>query len=349
MREEAGWTDGWPIVPPSEAAVARFLEAAGRSPEAEVLRLDHLGRTLSVRLAAVNAVMAGCLPEYFPVVLAAFEAIAMEGLAAAGAWQSTTGGAPLFVLNGPLRHALGFNSRGDVFGSGYRANATAGRAVRLIIQNVFSISPHHLDQSTQGTPAKYSCFVAENEEESPWNPLHTDFGYSIEESVVSCIHIRGIDFIDNRQARDPMHLLQDIANSITRTGAQVTETAYPVVVLGPEHALLLDRNGLSKSDVKRRLWELAVRPYADLRAAGKEAVAQPLGWRRPAPSDTAIVGTPEFVRLVAEPEDITVLVAGAANAGVSAVVHTVGRSLGPQFRGWGHAPVRAPHIPGGDG
>ncbi|MBX5466095.1 MAG: hypothetical protein K6U14_01190 [Firmicutes bacterium] len=337
---EAGWSDGLPVLPPVREKVDEFLRWTPRRPDEVLLTFEHVGRECTVELAAANAVMAGCRPEYLPVVIAALEAIRAEGVATVGAWQSTTGSAPLLVVNGPVRQALGFNSAGNVFGPGFRANATVGRAIRLIILNVFGIRPHDLEQATQGTPAKYTCCIAENEEQSPWEPLHVDLGYPKDAGVVSSLHVRSIDFLDNRQANRPEQLLNDLANSITRTGAQVNARTTVLVVLGPEHAQWLAAQGYSKADVRQALWERAVRSYRDLARAGKEAVDQPLGWRRPHRAEDGPQPDPDtMIRLVQRPEDIVLVVAGAANAGVSAVAHALGASLNPDFQGLGSARI----------
>ncbi|MCS7174062.1 MAG: hypothetical protein N0A24_12005, partial [Armatimonadetes bacterium] len=165
-----GWTDGFPVVPPTEALVQAFLAQVDRDPEEVILTQEHLGRRCTVRLAAANAVMAGCRPEYFPVVLAALEAL-QELVGNRAVLMPQHGQAVLVIVNGPIRHQLAFNCRDNVLSPGDRANATVGRAIRLVILNALGIRPHGYDQSTQGTPAKYSFCIAENEEESPWEPL----------------------------------------------------------------------------------------------------------------------------------------------------------------------------------
>ena len=122
-----GWTDGLPVVPVTESYLASFLAQAGRDPDDVLLDMPHLNRALTVRLAAINAALAGCRPEYFPVVLAAWESLVAEGYVGRAIWQSTTGTAPFLIVNGPVRERLGLNSTGNVFGSGFRANATIGR------------------------------------------------------------------------------------------------------------------------------------------------------------------------------------------------------------------------------
>jgi hypothetical protein len=215
---EQGWTDGLPVVPATPELVAELMRHVDRDPNEVIGRMDHLNRTCTVQQAAINAIMAGCRPEYFPVVLAAWEALKDEGSAFGGGWQSTTGVAPLLIVNGPIRNRLGFNSRGNVFGPGFRANATVGRAIRLIILNAFGIRPHVLDQSTQGTTLKYTFCIAENEEDSPWEPLHVERGWPPEDSTVAALIVRSCEPIDNRQTADPAHILADIADTISRTG-----------------------------------------------------------------------------------------------------------------------------------
>ncbi|MCL6561727.1 MAG: hypothetical protein K6U87_01815 [Firmicutes bacterium] len=337
---EAGWSDGLPVLPPWPSRVEAFLATTSAPREAVVLSLDHLGRAVTVELAAVNAAMAGCKPEYFPVVLAALEALEAEGVARVGGWQSTTGGAPLLVVNGPVRQQLGFNASGNVLGPGFRANATVGRAIRLTILNALGIRPHDLDQSTQGTAAKWTLCVAENEEESPFEPLHAEWGCAASTSVVSALHIRSVDFVDNRQVSRPEQLLQDLAGTLVRTGAQVTAQGWAVILLGPEHAQLLAHHGYRKADVRQALWEKAAVSHQTLARAGKDGVEQPLQWRRPGrPQDGPPSDPLSVIRLVARPEHLAIVVTGAGTAGVSAVAHALGPSLNPGFQGWGWAAV----------
>ncbi len=339
---EQGWTDGLPVVPPTPALVDRFLAETDRDPDEVIVRLGQFRRTATVRQVAVSAAMAGCRPEYLPVVLAAFEAVIDEGWPAAGAWQSTTGGGPLLVVNGPVRTELGFNSRGNVFGPGFRANATVGRAMRLVILNIFGIRPHELDQSTQGSPGKYSLCIAENEEESPWEPLHVELGCSPGDSAVAALHTRGIDFVDNRHTADAHHLLNDIGDSIARTGTILRLQKRTCAIIGPEHAQLLAAQGMSKRDVKEYLVENAFRRVDDLRRTGKDGEAEVPedayastgsmhGMAEPTGRVEGDPGGDERFRVLASPDDVLVVVAGAPNAGVSAVAQPLG--FPPKFPG----------------
>jgi hypothetical protein len=341
-----GWTDGLPVVPVTESYLDEFLGQTDRAPEDVVFAMPHLNRTCSVRSAAINAAMAGCRPEYFPVVLAAWEAFTLEGYAGKGLWQSTTGTAPLLLVNGPVREQLGLNGRGNVFGSGFRANATIGRAIRLTAINAFGLHPHQLDQATQGTPAKFSACIAENEEDSPWSPFPADFGFAAGESTVTAMVTRSVVHIEARHTTDPEQLGRDIAGTLSRTGALVHETISGCIVLGPEHAALFDRAGWSKADVRQFVHEHAVNTRAELASVGKEAVSRTTRWRLPtdhpeATADTAAESGTEPVPVLTSSDALLLAVAGAANAGVSAVVETFGPRGGPPAI----ARVPAPSLP----
>jgi hypothetical protein len=326
---DRGWTDGLPVVPVTESYLAEFL-ATSRDPDEVLMAMPHLNRRCTVRLAAINAALAGCRPEYFPVVLAAWESLTREGYATRGIWQSTTGTAPLLIVNGPVRERIGLNSRGNVFGSGFRANATIGRAIRLGAINAFGLRPHQLDQATQGTPAKYTACIAENEEESPWPPLHAQFGLEPSDSAVTAMVIRSCLHIEARHTTVPEQLGLDLAGTIARTGALVHETISALVVLGPEHARLFARAGWSKAGLSQFIYDHAVRSRAELAAVGKDAIARQTRWRLPAdhpdavPDEARAGGNPDVVRLLNSADAVLVAVAGANNAGVSAVIETFG-------------------------
>ena len=332
-----GWTDGLPVVPPIPSLVSRFLEHTDRSPSEVIWRMSQVKRGCSVEAAAINAVMAGCRPEYFPVVLAALEAVVDEGWPGHGGWQSTTGGGPLLIVNGPVRTELGFNAKGNVFGPGFRPNATVGRAVRLMIMNAYGVRPHELDQSTQGFPGKYSLCIAENEEDSPWEPLHVELGHAPDVSTVAAVHTRSTEHVDNRNTGDARAVLNDIADTVARIGPMTRRYRRVVVVVGPEHAQQLDGAGFSKRDLKEYLVEHSGRTAAQLRAAGRSdatevypsqqeqtGVFSPSTHAAASTGDLSEMADDEFVRMLRSPDDVVVVVAGAANAGVTTVLHTLG-------------------------
>jgi hypothetical protein len=320
---EQGWSDGLPLVPASQPLLDRFLAQTARDPDEVIGRMEHLGRHCTVRLAAINAAMAGCRPEYFPVVLAAWDALMRERAAQGGGWQSTSGPAPLIVVNGPVRYRLGFNSGGGVFGPGFRPNATVARAIGLIVRNAFGVQPHVLEQATQGLPGRWSICIAENEEESPWEPLAVEAGHPAGTDAVSATLLRTCEFVDNRHTRDPEQVLWDIADTISRTGALIFRDASAGVVFGPEHAQALAAAGYSKADVKAWLVERCGRSLVDLRRAGKDAVGDN-NVRYAGPGGDDGDGADGFQRILPSPAHVPVIVAGARNAAMSMVVRVFG-------------------------
>lgn len=326
---EQGWTDGLPVIPCDRAQLDAMLARVGRDPGEVLLAMPQLNRAVTVELAAINAVMAGCLPEYFPTVVAAWDSLREEGYPRKGIWQSTTGTASLLLVNGPVRERVGINSRGNLFGPGFRANATIGRAVRLGAINALGLHPHELDQATQGTPAKYTCCIGENEEDSPWTPLHVDWGLRPEDSAVTAMTIRSTVHIEARHTAVPEQLLLDIAGTAARTGALLHQSVSACLVLCPEHAHLLADAGWSKQDVSAFVHEQSFVPREHLDRVGKGAVSKTSKWRVPTDHPDAEVDAGpdpgrDGVHALTSPEAVLVVVAGAANSGVSAVVETFG-------------------------
>ncbi|MDE3076762.1 MAG: hypothetical protein KGJ86_15200, partial [Chloroflexota bacterium] len=269
---EQGWTDGLPVVPPDEAYVRELVGYVGRDPDEGLSTAAHLGGIgCTVLQAAINSVMAGCKPEYFPVVLAAIEALWGPGKGYSPLFQSTTGPCPMVVVNGPIRRDIELNCAGNVFGPGFRANATIGRALRLIVMNVFGVRPHELDQSTQSTPAKYTFCFGENEEESPWEPLSVEMGLPAGTNAVTTYVCRSNIHVENRASNKPEEVLLTIADAMSFVGGPGASyrRSKSCVVMGPEHAQLMARNGWSKAGVKQFLWEHYGRTMGDLRKMGR--------------------------------------------------------------------------------
>jgi hypothetical protein len=318
-----GWSDGLPLVPATRPLVDRFLAQTDRDPDEVIGRMDHLGRVCTVELAAINAAMAGCLPEYFPVVLAAWDALLRDRAAKGGAWQSTSGPAPLIVVNGPIRHELGFNSAGGALGPGFRPNATVARSIGLIIRNAFGLEPHVLDQATQGIPGRWSICVGENEEESPWEPLAVEKGLPPGTDAVSATLTRTFEFVDNRHTQDPEQILWDFADTISRIGPLIFRDQSCGVMFGVEHAQLLAKAGLSKADVKAWFVEHCARTEADLRRAGKDGVSDSgPGVRSASPEER--VGGDVLTHVIPTPDHVPIIVAGARNAAMSMVFRVFG-------------------------
>jgi hypothetical protein len=266
--------------------------------------------------------MAGCKPEYFPVVLAAFDALMRERAARGGGFQSTSGPAPLIVVNGPVRRELGFNTGGGTFGHGLRPNMTIPRAIGLIVRNAFGIHPHVLEQAAQGVPGRWSVCVAENEEESPWGPLAADGGVPGGVSAVSVTLTRTMEFIDNRHTPNTEDVLRDIADSVGRLGPQIFPQTPVALVLCPEHAQMFSGTGMSKADVQDWLIEHSGRTAGELRRAGKGGVL-----RFPGPDEESVPDE-ELHRVLSSRAQVPVVVAGARTAAISMVVRIFGQWSG---------------------
>lgn len=319
LFSERGWTDGLPIVPPTEALVGCFLAAADRDPEEVVLRVPETRRAITVQVAAVNAVMAGCFPACFPVVLATLEGWADPRVGQGirntfySSLASTGGGAPLQVVNGPIRGELGMNAGVNVYGPSSRANATIGRAMRLIIMNGLGLRPGQLDMAAQGHPGRYTFCFAENEEQSPWEPLHVEHGFDPATSTVFTMAARGPEPIENRYSHAAEEILLTIADVMSRLeGGRVRPPGSPiVVVMGPEHANKVASQGWGKQDVKEFLAQHSRRRLED---------AVRLGMRVPEDRRISVDGV-EYVSCAGGgAQDIVLVVAGGFNAGVSSVI-----------------------------
>jgi hypothetical protein len=318
---DQGWSDGLPLVPVSKPLLDKFLATTDKDPQEIIGTLEQVGKDVNVYLAAINAAMAGCKPEYFPVVLAAWEALMRERAARGGGFQSTSGPSPLIVVNGPVRTELGFNTAGGAFGPGFRPNATIPRALGLLVRNGFGIHPHVLEQATQGLPGRWQVCIAENEEESPWEPLAENGGVGGGVSAVSATLTRTMEFVDNRHTPNHEDVLRDIQDSIGRIGSLIFPQTSVALVLCPEHAQMFAAAGMSKADVQSWLIERSGRYGREFAAMGKAEVARD-GFRGPQR------GPDEFHHILAGPTSIPVIVAGAKNAAISMVVRIFGEWSG---------------------
>ncbi len=303
---ELGWTDGLPVVPATEAAVHGFLEAAGRAPGDVVFREATRRRTVTAEKVAINAVLAGCRPEYMPVLLAALDAMADPAFTLHGAITSTGGSAILVVVNGPIRHPLGLNAGGNVFGPGWRANATIGRALRLVILNCLGAQPGILDRSTQGHPGKYTYCIAELEEESPWTPFHVERGFARETSAVTVFAAEGPHNVLTHYGHDAEAIVVTLADVMAGLGSFSPGQSF--VVLAPEHVQILARDGWTKARLRERLYATARRTMADLKRAGKV----------PGPVERG--DETRWIHRGTGPDDIQILVAGGPAGGHSAFI-----------------------------
>ncbi len=265
---ERGWTDGLPVVPPTAEAVERFLDAAGLVPE-RVLGVEPTkSAVITAEKAAVNAVMAGCRPEYMPVIAAAVEAMSEDRFSLHAITVSTMGAAILVIVGGPVSRELGVNSGTSVFGPGHRANATIGRAIRLIVMNVLGTRPGVLDKGTLGHAGRYTWCIAEDEELSPWQPLHADRGLPADASAVTVFAGLAAAQVGEGVASEPEGILDAFKDSLFAMGPQMQEL---LVVLCPEHIEHIRRAGWSKQQIGEYLYETARRSAGEWAAAGRPA------------------------------------------------------------------------------
>ena len=264
---EQGWTDGLPVVPPDVKRVEAMLAFEGRPPETVLAAHPATGFECTVHAAAVNAVMAGCKPEYFPVIVAAFEAMAEPDFNFHGSTASTGGSAPLLLVSGPVIDDIGMNADVNLFGPGNRANATIGRAVRLILMNVFRMIPGVSDKSTQGNPGKYSFCIAERARGNPWPLLVQDLDYPPGVSSVTVFAGGGFCNVENHGGNTPEQVLGSIADAMANYGC--ITLGQSVVVLSPEHMRVVTSTGWSKRQVQEFLFRHASRPVAGMRSVGK--------------------------------------------------------------------------------
>lgn len=273
---ERGWGDGLPLIPPTAQRVAAMLAATDYAPARALL---HMPNPCTVEKAAINAVMAGCLPAYLPVLIAALEAVADPAFSVLTMLSSTHPFGPMIVVNGPIRDALGLHGGVGALGPGFRANATIGRALRLTLQNVSGAYPGVADMASQGSPAKYSFCFAENEAESPWPPYHVSRGFAAAESVVTVHPAEAPNEINDHVAMEARTLLTTCCETIASMGKNnaYSRLSHYFVVLGPEHARILARDGLGRDEVQRYLYERARIPYAIWRQGGMYRAAEKKG------------------------------------------------------------------------
>jgi hypothetical protein len=304
----AGWSDGLPVVPPARALVDRFVAASARPAAELVLTVPPLGGRGTVEKIAANAVMAGCLPEHMPAVLAALEAMRDERFNLRGMQCSTHLSTPLLIFHGPIRRELGINCGPNVFGQGWRANATIGRAVKLALVNLGGAVPGEADKATFGHPGKYTYCIGENEEESPWEPLHVERGFAPEASAVTVYGAEAPHNINNQTADNPYDLLRTIASMMANLGSNHPYLmSESMVVLSPEHARVCAEAGWRKRDVRDFLFETARVRLGDLKQGGLHGARTEMNpwprWLDQANDETR-------VPVARRPDDLIVIVAG---------------------------------------
>jgi hypothetical protein len=249
------WSDGLPVVPPTVERVERMLRHTKRARNEIVARIAPGFGAATVERIAINAVLAGCDPEALPALIAATEASAAPEFNLQ-AMQATTNPVAIWVIvNGPAAKKLGVNGTYNCLGQGDWANATIGRALRLVLQNIGGALPGEMDRATQGQSAKFTCCCAENEDSSPWDPLHVERGFARDASTVTVVGAES--FLNmNTHTKDAGEFIRSIAETIMHPPSNdYCHGGEPWIVFSPEHADIFKRAGMSKADVKRQLWE----------------------------------------------------------------------------------------------
>ncbi len=300
-----GWTDGLPILPPSRASVDEMVKASGADADDRIGIVPPLNGIATIEKIAANAVMAGCLPEYFPVVIAALRGLLQPGFNLNGV-QTTTGNvAPLVIVNGPCRKTLEINYASNVLGQGWRANSTIGRAIRLVLMNLGGATPGLYDKATLGQPAKYTFCIAENEEANPWQPLHVERGFSRDTDAVSVTGCSGIHSIIDEASKTATGIMKTMALSLVGGFTSGVTSSEALLIICPEHAATLSAGGYSKNDIRYELFTTARIPHEKISDENLELLAK----RRPIWFEH---GISRDIPIVDRPEDIWIMVAGGS-------------------------------------
>ncbi len=305
---ERGWTDGLPVVPPTQARVMRMLQGTTRAPD-EILGLMPPDLApCTVEKVAINAVMAGCKPEYMPVVLAAVEAALIDEFGMHGVLCTTMFVGPVVIVNGPIAKAVGMNSGVNALGQGNRANASIGRALQLVVRNVGGGRPGEIDRATLGNPGKYTFCFAEADD-SVWEPMSVERGFSREASTVTLFAGEGVQGIVDQKSRTPESLARSFALSLRAVDhVKLAMAGDALLIVSPEHSRVFIDAGWSKARLREELERLLQLPGDEL-VVGAGGIAEGL--------PAAVAGTvvPKF-----RPGGLNIVRAGGTAGLFSAVV-----------------------------
>jgi hypothetical protein len=303
---QQGWTDGLPVVPPTPERVSEFLAYAGNDPGDILGTIPPRNRIITAEKVAINAVMAGCLPNYMPVIVAAIEAMCQEQFNLHGISATTGGTAPLLIVSGSVATLLNINGGVNCFGPGVRANATIGRAIRLILMNVGGSIPGVLDKACLGHPGKYSYCIAEDEEGNPWESLGTERGMPQDVSSVTVFAGEAPHYINSHLSSTSERLIGAIVNTMMST---MYRGGCWVLVLCPEHVTVFQQEGWNKAQIRQALFERAMRPLADFK-------------RLNGLPDSAIPAADAHInyRYLTSPDDLLIVTAGGKAGGFSAII-----------------------------
>ena len=316
---DQGFTDGLPVVPPTPERVIRMLSRTTRDPQDVIATIPPNLAPATVEKVAINAVMAGCKPEYLPVVIATLEAICTDEFNCHGVFATTMGATPVMIINGPVRHDLDMNMQLSSLGQGTRSNAAIGRAVRLAVRNIGGAKPGGTERSTLGNPMKYTMCFPEWEERSPWEPLHVERGFESEDSVVSIFAMSsGPAQVVDQTSRSAEALVGSFAMSMRAAQHVKSHRAGDtILIISPEHVDTIQRDGWSKADIRARIQEVSSVPMRELIADSTSGAGIPSAAAENMTDEQLDQPIPKF----ASEDKIHIAVAGSEAGKFSAVLH----------------------------
>ena len=271
---ERGWSDGLPVIPPTRVRVIRMLKGTDRSPGEIIGNIPPDNAPCTIEKVAINAVLAGCKPEYFPIVLASVQAALQDKFCMHGLLCTTYFSGPVMIVNGPVVQQVGLNNGINALGQGSRANATIGRALQLLIRNVGGGVPGGIDRAVMGNPGKYTFCFAEDESDTHWSTLAQDRGFERSESVINLFAGEGLQPIVDPKSRDPDSLARNMAASLRAVvNTKLYGVADAVLVVCPEHRRVFREGGWNKGDLKNALYDNLMTPGSDL-ILGAQGIAE---------------------------------------------------------------------------
>jgi hypothetical protein len=312
-----GWTDGLPVVPPTSERISAMLDAAGLEPDKQLAFIENRQVSVTAEKVAINAVMAGCKAEYMPVVAAAIEALGDPLYGYHGPATSTGGSAVFMVVNGPIAREIDLNSGDNLFGPGWRANATIGRAVRLVMRNVIGTMPGELDRSSLGHGGKYSYCIAENEVDSPWPPFHTTRGFKAEQNAVTIFAALAPHQYSNQLSSTPEGILATACAHMKISAGSGRQPQYAMVFPG-EHQATMKKAGWAREDVQRYVFENSKVSVAELKRLHMKA------------GEITREDETAMMSVVETPQDLLVIAAGGKAGVQSCFIPGWGAKAGSQ-------------------
>jgi hypothetical protein len=304
---EKEWSDGLPVVTPTEERVQRMLTGTRRHADDVLGHIPPLLEPATVRTVAIHAVMAGCKPEYLPVVLGGLRLMLREEFNMNGVQGTMHGVAPLMIVNGPYGQHIGLHGGNGCFGPGFRANASIGRAIRLLLLNLGGGMAGLASATIFATPLRYTACLTENTALSPWESLAVSKGYAPDDNVITCAMVESPRLCFDDVSQEPQRLLTGLASSMTDLCSwNMHARSDMVVAMGPQHAALCANAGLSRTAVHQRLCAMAGRQVRELKVGGN--------WRRERALAFPIAVDPDddacFIPTIKDPEDLQLIVAG---------------------------------------